>query len=202
MLPISISFNKHLHYVHFPQCAVCVSVSLRGCDSQWGVICRFLAELGFGTMVHQEELERRMEQMIVESAKRQHVQFLLVADHQRCGRVTARLCLRPFACSSSWPSTLSDFQQSSFVLPHAFRVCVCVRQIWPACKHLLSQLWHQTLGHLACTQCRQVQTIQRCWRGFVGRRYFVQMRGAAMDFQAKRTKRTWKEEIELVTRSY
>eukprot|EP00913_Durusdinium_trenchii_P000102 g91.t1 len=31
---------------------------------------------------------------------------------------------------------------------------------------------------------RQVQTIQRCWRGFVGRRYFVQMRGAAMDFQA------------------
>lgn len=35
-----------------------------------------------------------------------------------------------------------------------------------------------------CPLLRQVQTIQRCWRGFVGRRYFVQLRKATLTLQA------------------
>lgn len=91
----------------------------------------------------EEELERKMEQMIVESAKR---------------RV-------------SW----------------TYRAAL----LWPPIYHLLLHhicnwsLFFCLMSTL-CPLLRQVQTIQRCWRGFVGRRYFVQLRKATLTLQAWR----------------
>ena len=41
---------------------------------------------------------------------------------------------------------------------------------------------------------RQVQTIQRCWRGYVGRKVFVRRRRATRELQATRLKKRSKDQ--------